>query len=376
METGSILYVITKATQGGAQLYVRELALEATRRGTRVGVVFGTPGKLSEDLANDSIRTIPIANLGRDIKILDEFRVFFRLISIFRKEEPTTVHVNSSKAGGLGALAARIALVPQIIYTAHGWPHKEPRPLLVRFIIWLLSWLTILLSTSVIVVSKDDYLRAPVIFFRKKVHLVRNGVEHFPLLSRDDARAKVLSKDSSLNVQNQWILCLGELHKNKGFDVLIRAFAKVTQDHPTTHLVILGGGEENQHLRTLATELRVDSRVHLLGFIDAGRSLLNAGDFFVFPSRKEGLPFALLEAGMAGLPVIASNVGGLPEVIEHEKTGLLVPPENSAALADAIDTLLSNKERAKQYGIALKAHVEKEFSKERMVRETFALYKN
>jgi glycosyltransferase involved in cell wall biosynthesis len=371
MEGLKILYLITKATAGGAQLYVEQLATAARVSGAEVAVAYGIPGQLAEMLSNKAIRTLPISGLTRNVHLFEELKAFKDLVVLLRNERPAVVHLNSSKAGALGALAARISGCKTVVFTAHGWPHKEPRPFMARFLIWLASWITVGLVTKVIVVSEDDYRRAPVLFSRKKLYLIHNGIEHIEFLAKVEARTALAPEARNVT----WILTLGELHSNKGTDVLIKAYAELLHSHPETRLIIIGGGERKAELRTLIKELGLEDQVMLTGFLAEGRKYLLAADIFAFPSLKEGLPFALLEAGYAGLPVVASRVGGIPEVIHDKESGILVPPQNPHALARAIRTLLEDPALAKKYGDALKARVTEKFSKERMVTDTFALYR-
>jgi len=369
-----ILYVITKATGGGAQQYVYDLALAAKREGHEPVLAYGVKGQLTERLIEADIRTIQIAGLTRDVGLVSELRTAWNLLRALKQERPDIVHLNSSKAGGLGAFAARLARVERIIFTAHGWPHKEPRSLLTHLGIRLASWLTIILTHYVVVVSGDDMKRAPVIFSRHKLQLVKNGIEDYSRLAREEARSILSEKTGQGALPPIWLMNVAELHTNKGLDVLIEAFAKLASRELQVCLILAGAGEEKEKLMALTKRLMIATRVVFTDFLPDARSYLAAADLFVFPSRKEGMPFALLEAGLASLPVIASRVGGIPEVIEDGAGGLLVPPDDPGALAEAIQSLIKNPERAARLGTALRAHVEKEFSKERMVQETFALY--
>jgi len=163
---------------------------------------------------------------------------------------------------------------------------------------------------------------------------------------------------------------IAELHPTKRVNDAIEAIA----DIPNVMLVVLGEGEARTRLEKLITEKGVADRVKLPGFIAEAPTYLLAFDLFLVPSRTEALAYAAIEAGYAALPVIATNVGGLPEVIAAGKTGMLIPPCSPGTLANAIRSLLASPDRAKKYGVALKVHVEQEFSKERMVRETLELY--
>ena len=137
-----ILFVITKGNWGGAQKYVFDLATSLPKEKFNVSVACGEGEALPKKLVEAGIRVIPIPFLGRDINILNDCSVFFRLIKLFIAERPDVVHLNSSKIGGMGALAARMAFVPKIVFTAHGWTWNEDRSYLSKKIIVFISWLT------------------------------------------------------------------------------------------------------------------------------------------------------------------------------------------------------------------------------------------
>jgi glycosyltransferase involved in cell wall biosynthesis len=381
-----VFLVITKSNWGGAQAYVFDLAIALKAQGSDVTVVAGGEGLLLERLKSEGVRVISHPGITRDVAMIGErhlsftpkivfdsikkeFDVLKDLITLFKLERPDVVHLNSSKIGGLGALAARLSGIRTIVFTAHGWPHKEPRAFPVKAAIWLLSWITLALSTKVIAVSENDVRLTPAFFSRKKVTLVRNGASPFPLKSRADARAE-LSLPSLAKV----ILSIAELHMNKGIDTAIHAFAELSSAHPDWLYAVIGEGEEREHLETCIRHYKLEGRVLLLGFKADARRYLSAADLFLLPSRKEGLPLTLLEAGLASLPSVATRVGGMPEVIRHKDTGLLAPSENPHALARTLRIMIEHPEDARRYGDALKKRVEEKFSKERMLEETFALY--
>lgn len=372
-----ILLVITKPVWGGAQAYVHTLATRYQEAGARVMVATGTmagrEGSLPARLRASGIPVLPLPSLMRDIDLLSEVRALMELVALIRQERPDILHLNSSKAGALGALAGRIARVPRIVFTAHGWPHREPRSFPVRAFIWLASWLTVQLAHRVIAVSRCDLATAPVLFSKKRIRVVHNGVAPFVPLPRVRARQELLLKAPGLIETVPWLLMLAELHTNKGIDTAIRALAQLAA-HPAAALVVLGEGEERARLEALIERCGVRERVFLLGFVPDARTYLSAGDCFLMPSRKEGFPMAVLEAGMAGLPVVASRTGGIPEIIEHGSTGLLVPTDDARALAKALDSVLSSQRTKEALGSALRARVEEEFSEEKMLEGTAAAY--
>lgn len=376
-----ILFVITKSNWGGAQAYVYMLAKHCHKAGADVAVAFGGTGRpesetglLAEQLALDGIRAIVLPSLSRDISLAAEWRAFRELRACIENERSDVLHLNSSKTGVLGALAGRLAGVPRIVFTAHGWAYRESRSLVWRILVWKVSWLTVFLSHAIIVVSERDWRGAPVLFSRRKVYVVHNGVASFLQVPKEEARRFLASNLAALQKLPKWVLIPAELTRNKGIDFAIRAFARVSTSIDDTALVVVGGGEEHARLTDHIKEYGLEDRVFLCGFVADVRRYLAAADVFLLPSRKEGLPLALLEAGITGLPAIASRTGGIPEIITHEINGLLVTPGNIDGLVDALTRLLLNTEEARAFGARLKETVQNKFSAEEMFAKTVAVY--
>ena len=170
-----IIYVITKSNWGGAQRYVYDLATNLPRENFDIAVLSGNVGILTKKLADANIRTINVENLKRDISILDEIISFFKILKIIKKEEPDCLHLNSSKAAALAALAGRLTGIKNIIFTVHGWPFKESLNIFTRFLVYFASFLTALLSHSVIVVSKIDEA------IGKRMWGVKNKIHYIPI---------------------------------------------------------------------------------------------------------------------------------------------------------------------------------------------------
>jgi glycosyltransferase involved in cell wall biosynthesis len=374
-----ILFVITKSNWGGAQAYVYTLAVHAQAAGATVAVALGDAGRseveaglLAKNLKDAGIRVLFLPHLTRGIGLHD-IEAYKELRRIIAEEKPDVLHLNSSKAGGLGALAGKRAGVPGIIFTAHGWAHREPRTTFERIVIWLLSAATILLVDRVIVVSKKDYEDAPLPMKRKLV-LIRNGIAPFEALGRDLARARIRETVPDLHPNRVWILMNGELTKNKGTDIALRAFAQVALERPEPQLVIMNTGEESDRLKRLAENLRLHGRVFFLGFMPDAKSYLSAGDIFLLPSLKEGLPFALLEAGMRDLPVVATETGGIPELVEDGVTGFLVPAGDVPALSRALTRLVDDQTLRTRMGGAFHERIAHDFQADRMIEKTLSCY--
>lgn len=364
-----ILFVITKSNFGGAQHYVYDLARGLPRDKFEAVVACGGSGALVDKLNEVQVRTIPLP-LARDINPLRDFTSFFALVRLFRTERPNVVHLNSAKASGLGALAARLSGVPNIIFTAHGWAFNEDRSLLSRTAIRLFSWLTVILAHKTIAVSeavRRDTQNWP--FIKNNVATIHNGVDSILFLSREEARAKLgLSPDAFI------VGTIAELHPNKGLSFAIEAIAKLSKKYPDIYYAILGDGEEKDRLNASVEAQGLHGRVLMLGFVKDASTYLKALDCFVLPSAKEGLPYVILEAGLAELPVIATSVGGIPEVVEDQKTGLLIPARDVVAITNTLDQLISSPTLCTSLENSLQEKVRQDFSLERMVADTAKLY--
>lgn len=367
----SVLYVITKGSWGGATKYVYLLARGAYAAGYRVAVAYGEPGVLTDRLAEHAIETIQIPELGRDVHLRNDWRTYHALAHLFKERAPDIVHINSAKAGGLGALAARHARVPRIVFTAHGWAFNEDRPRWQRVIIWFLSGITIALSDATLCVSeaiKRDMRGFPGI--AQKMVVVKNSLTCPALLPRSEARAALLPQ----HADRYWIGMACELHPTKRVVDAIRAFKLVHEKHPRAILVVAGTGQEASRLKEFVEKLGLADCVFLLGFVTAIDTKMSAFDLFLHTSRSEALALVILEAGCASLPVVATNVGGIPEVIEDEKSGILIPPFAPDIAAEKISELIADPARATALGDALHARVTTEFTEERMLRKTFGAY--
>lgn len=321
-----VLYIITKSNWGGAQRYVFDLATAAKAQGFDVAVAFGGNGEMAARLRAAGVRTILVEALGRDIGVAD-FAAYRALSRIIRDERPDVLHLNSSKVGVLGGLAGRANGIRKIIFTAHGWPFKEMRSAPSRLVIWLASWLTALCAHVVVAVSDSELASAKAMpGIGNKAVRIYNGIDinmHF-----GDGSSIRNAFPAGAHITGT----VGELTHNKNHIALIEE-AKNT---PGMYVAIIGDGELREMLQQKIQEYALQERVKLFGFLPAAE-VMKGFDTFALLSIKEGLPYVLLEARLAGLPIVANKVGGIPEIL------------------DAKDIT--------------------EFSLERMVQQTFALYR-
>jgi glycosyltransferase involved in cell wall biosynthesis len=301
-----ILFLITKATYGGAQRYVYDLATHLPKDEFDIVVAYGQAGQLSEDLKSAGITAYHVRTLGRDISPIDDVKSFFAILKGIRKGQPDVVHLNSSKAAALGALAARIAGVPKIIFTVHGWPFGEKRNVITKMLIWKISWLTALLSHRVICVSDYDLRVAQHMpFVGNKAVRIYNGIDTHIQFGSGDIIRKAFPVGAKITGT------IGELNKNKNQQALV----KEAKNNSGMYVAIVGEGEERSNLATKIKEYALENRVKLFGFIPAAEAF-KGFDVFALPSIKEGLPYVLIEAKLAGLSIVANRVGGVSEILD------------------------------------------------------------
>ncbi len=373
-----ILYVITKSNWGGAQRHVFDLATAMKDKGHDVWVAIGGEGILKQKLESAGIYTFGIAKLGRDISLGKDTGSFKEIYTVIKNKKPDILHLHSPKAAGLGALAGRLAGVASIITTVHGWTFSEDRPFYQLMSIRFFSWLTILLSHTTIVLSEREYKQAlhfP--WVKDKIQLIPLGIKAPTFISIDGAKqalAKIIGMNPADFNKKTIIGTIAELHPNKGLPYLIEAMASVAVQQPNAIAVIVGDGQEKAALHMLIKERQLEKVVFLAGYLDHASEYLKAFNIFVMSSQKEGLPYVILEAGCASLPVVATAVGGIPEMVEDMKSGILIQSKNARELAHALSFMIEHPDERKKYGAALKERVTTKFSMDRMLWLIEGLY--
>ena len=371
-----IIYLITKSNFGGAQKYVFELAVAAKKRGFSVIVACGGTGEkqaelglLAKKLQAEDIRVVPIKHFMRDMSIGDDIVAFFDVCRLIPEERPHVLHVTSSKAGGIGALAGRLFRVPNIVFTSHGLTIDETwRPRWQRLLIFVGTYYTIAAAHVSIMISKETFMRAKTITgMKSKIAYVKNGITPVSFKSKEDARAEL-----NLHIPQEHVLIggIGELHPNKNW---LQAITTTAHLPHTVHLAVIGSGEEYDTLKHQAQSLGIQDRVHLLGYTPDAATYVRMFDIFILPSKKEGLPYVLLEAGLAGLPVVATDLPGNRDIIESGIHGFLIEPDHRV-MATSLEMLIRDPGMRRTLRSALQEKVMTEFSVEHMVEETFALY--
>ena len=370
--------MITKSNWGGAQRYVYDLATRLPKDQFAVAVATGGSGPLVARLGEARIHTFTLPSLERDINLKKEIKSLWELFQLVRATEPDILHVNSSKTGGLGAFIGWFLGVPQVIFTAHGWPFKEVRPLWQTLLIKFFSWLTVLFADTTIVVSDDDYRQSQWMpFVSHKIARIHVGIEITEPTAQSAAKKALLShikKPAHFDKKTVVIGTIAELTPNKGLTYLVQACGELKKENTNFVCLIISDGELRETLQKQIDGLGLKEHAFLLGFIQDAAKLMQAFDIFTLPSLKEGLPYTLLEAGVAKSAVVASRVGGIPEIVTNGLSGVLVPPQNTKEIARALSLLAKDNKKRSAFGSALKQTVQEKFSVQEMLVSTLSLY--
>jgi len=375
MERVNILYLITDLDIGGAEkaLVRTVIGLDKRMYNPTVCCLRGR-GPVAEEIESAGV---PVAPLNMSGKF--DLAAVFRLFRLLWKEEISIVHSYLYHANILGRIVGRVARVPIIISSERSVilseevVNKNTLEMGSR-LRRLMNGLSMRLSDRVVTVSElvRETLIAASKIDPKRLVTIHSGVnlEGYQIDGDITAKKKGLGLETSAAV----IGAIGRLDRVKGVEYLLRAAAKVIFKTPDAAFLIVGDGSQREALEQLARSLGISHRMVFTGQRDDVPELLSTMDVLVLPSLYEGLPNAVLEAMAAGKPVIATRVGGTPEVVEDKVTGLLVPPRDPEALAEAIIALIQDRERAEAMGQVGRARVEEYFSVERMIAETETLY--
>ena len=243
----------------------------------------------------------------------------------------------------------------------------------------MIQWATVLLCDRVIIISNRDFRQAihlPLVEHKKFV-LIPLGIpeENIEILPRVQAR-KELSALARISLQKRFLIgTVAELTKNKGLIYLIDAIHKLSTANYQLQTIIIGEGEERKKLEKQITSFGLENTVYLSGFIPDASRYLRAFDLFISASLKEGLPYTLIEAMHAERPIIGTRVGGIPDLIEQEGTGIVVQPKDTNALAGAMQKFLDNEQLRHSFGKAGKKRAKNRFSFAAMLAYTIAIYK-
>lgn len=349
-----ILTVLHSPGYGGAEIHALALMKAFRKRGHDVCYAGRADSWLGLQCEQAGIRVKHLRMRG----LLDVVSLF-KFTRFLREWRPDVVHAHLSRASQYTAIATRLcgAGIPRVVATVHTTnPNDRMRPF--KNVIAVSG----AVKTSLVARGYNE----------STIHMIYNGVAD-PYGSREALGAKRAEARNALGIPGGRfaLVCAGRFMHDKGQDVLVDAMKHCGGD---THLY-LAGDNTTPFGRGLAAACESDPRIHLLGFRDDVQQILPAFDCYVAPSRREAISLSLLEASAAGLPIIATNVGGIPEVVDDGQSGILTPSGDSQKMAGAIRWLAEKDGVAAHFGMRSRQRYEQFFTETEMIDRTLALYR-
>ena len=363
-----ILYVVTGAGYGGAPVHVLRLIRADIESGHIVGLVTAPQSRMILEAEELGARVFPNSYFVRRVKAINDIRALWVVLKSVREFDPDLVSAHSTKAGFAARLACAV-LRRQVVFTAHGWAFGEGRGRLRTRILALMERLAARVTARIICVSDHDRHLALRYGVAKpgKLIVIHNGVDPKPFLDANPGRVRI---EFSLG-RNRVMTTVGRLAPPKDPLTLLTACRSVKGDFV---LMVVGDGELRGTVESSVSNGGLEHSVILAGERVDVPEILAASDVFVLSSRKEGLPYTIIEAMVAGLPVVATRVGGVPELVEDGVTGFLVPPGDPRALAEALQNVLDDSELRHRMGHAGRERALRGFSLDDMLRKTRRVY--
>ena len=355
--------MIDDASVGGGQKHVLCLASELRKAEFEVAVASEGEGYLVDELKRSGIRHFPLAM--SNVPSAGAFRLCRKLMKEFR---PQIVHTHGGTAGVTGRLAAATVRGVKIVHTYHGLHYIHDSRRIRRGSFRVLESALLRVTDRIICVAEKDVETGARegIIDRKKTVVIRNGIDPSPF---EFARSRKLNRHPVIGT-------IGRLHPQKGHKVLLEAAKGIGKSHPRSRFLIVGEGEMGDQLKREAVMLSVADKVTFAGARTDIPLQLKQMDLFVFPSLWEGLPIVLLEAMAAGLPIVATDVDGVQEILQDGKNALLIRPGDARALQEGIERMLDDARLRARLGDAARRTVRQQFSVGRMMMETEKVYRS
>jgi glycosyltransferase involved in cell wall biosynthesis len=370
-----ILRIITRLNVGGPAMHVLLVDRGLQERGWETRLLHGDvePDEAEIDLSAAGVPMRRIASLGRSIRPAADSRTVAAIASEIRRFRPDIVHTHLSKAGMVGRAAAMLATRAPRVHTFHGTVFGGYFSRRMSVAIQQLERQLGHRTARVIALSERQ--RAELVEHRiapaDRIRIVPLGLDltRFGSLDRAAARARLGIGPDELTV-----LALGRLVPIKRLDRAVRAFAAIATAHPAARLRIVGDGSERANLEALVEESGIRDRVSFVGWSSDSPTWYAAADVVILTSEREGTPLALIEAAAAARPVVATDAGGVADVVEDGVTGFVTPRENPDLFAQRLSTLLGDVELRARFGAAGQAGSGR-WSAGRLVTDLQAVYR-
>lgn len=364
-----VFHIINSFTRHGAELIVSEMAKLIDKSAFDVTVcgIVTNPNPAAERMQHDlHVNGVNVVDLGKQAYMKD-ITTPFRLRALIREYKADIVHTHCPSPDIYGRIAGLMSGRRNIVSTLHNTRYSYVR---------LNSSLSKVTSMHIAVSEAvKEWALRELHLSARKIKVIYNGVDVKSMNSDSGAHA-FLKEREGLKGGQPIITCVGRLHEQKNHDCLLRAAKSLLDRGVEAQYLLIGDGPLEDDLTALAKELGIEDRVHFMGLRDDVADLLVISDLFVLPSMWEGFGIAIIEAMAAGAPVVASDVDGIQEIVNHGETGLLASPKDPESFATAMEHLLDNADIARNMVEKARADVEARFSLEATARHHERLYRN
>jgi len=374
-----VLHIITRLDKGGSaeNTFLTVKGLDKKRYDVTLmsGPVQDPSQERRSQVEECGIKYIHTPVLVRNINVVADAIALFKICRFLAKKKFDVVHTHTSKAGLLGRFAAKLAGTPTVVHTPHGHVFFGYFGPLKTKIFILLEKLANRMTDRIVALTHRE--KADYIFYRtcpeEKIAVIHSGIEldkfqEYPLTEKTK-----LKKEVGLPVNSFVVGTAGRLVPVKGPEFLIKAAQAIIPKHPDTYFLFAGDGPLKEDLQKKAKEAGKEKNIVFLGWRDDIAHILSIFDVFCLPSLNEGMGRVLVEAMAHGIPIVASDVGGIPDLVTHGKNGFLVPPKNPEELAKHIQILIEDEEKRGKMGEAGKKMTSR-FSHDTMVKSIAELY--
>jgi glycosyltransferase involved in cell wall biosynthesis len=374
-----IAQVITRMDWGGSPDIVRILSNRLDTLKFDVWLIYGATEhpslKTKQFLKFFEDRAVFIPHLVRNLSIISDILAFIELYNLFRKEKFDIVHTHTAKAGTLARLAASLAGVKVIVHTPHGHNFYGYFSRLASICVVLIEKFLAIFTDKIVALTQleyQDYLKFK-LAGPSKISLIYQGLELDEYRVADSVAQKT-REELKIRHEEQVVGIVCRLEPIKGAGYFIEAAREVLKSFDNLKLVIVGEGSLRKDLENMVKQWGLSDRFIFTGWREDVASVMSIFEILVLPSLNEAVGMVLIEAQSLGIPVIASRVGGIPEVVKDKETGLLVPSADYRSLAAAIKQLLADKGRLLRLGKQAKVWVNGRFRAEDMVETISQLY--
>lgn len=335
------------------------------------------PGPWVDTVEARGVRHVPVRNATRAMAPGKDLAAIPELVGAFRRLRPDIVHTHNPKPGLYGRIAARAARVPVVVNTVHGLYATPEDHWRKRALVYGLERVAAACSDAELVQNPEDVpvLRRVLHEPASKVVLLGNGVDLDRFHPDDAVRARVRA-ELGLADDQVLVLAVGRLVLEKGYGELLAAWQDLAPRFPDAVLAVAGPVEPDKAdaVPTSAIDAASEAGVRFLGMRDDVEDLYRAADLYVLASHREGFPRSAMEAAASGLPIVATDIRGCRQVVDHDATGLLVPVRDPAGLADAIGALVTDADRRRHMGASAVQRAAAEFDQRRQIERTLATY--